>query len=57
MKVASGAATNLFLQARYYLGLSNALDDNVYDSKSQDFSDPRRPGVRARQIGPTGRFP
>ena len=33
----TGTSSSLMLQGRYYLGLANALDDEVYTSKSGDF--------------------
>ncbi len=35
--VEMGPASSFMLQARYYLGLSNAIDDPVYSAKSGDF--------------------
>ncbi len=37
LNVQTGGTSSLLLQARYYLGLANALDDEVYTSKSGDF--------------------
>jgi hypothetical protein len=37
LSVAMNEKSNFLLQARYYLGLSNALDDSEYSSKSGDF--------------------
>jgi len=38
LRVATAPKSALLLQARYYQGLTNALDDPVFDSKSQDFT-------------------
>lgn len=37
LSVAMNEKSNFLLQARYYLGLSNALDDDDFSSKSGDF--------------------
>ncbi|MBE0567621.1 MAG: PorT family protein [Krumholzibacteria bacterium] len=37
LTVATGENSAFLLQARYYLGLSNALDDDEFSSKSGDF--------------------
>lgn len=38
LKIASGPATNITLQARYYVGLTNPVDSPNFDSKAGDFS-------------------
>lgn len=37
LSLQTGQTSSLLLQARYYLGLSNALDDEEYSSKAGDF--------------------
>ena len=37
LSLQTGQASSLLVQARYYLGLANALDDEEYSSKASDF--------------------
>lgn len=37
LNLQTGTDSSLMLQGRYYLGLANALDDEVFTSKSGDF--------------------